>query len=98
MTFETQIQAMNTIVVRTFGSTVTVDGVVVPGDFLEPYEEVYLQGQSAAGTAPQIILETANVPASPVGKAVIAKTRNFTVREARPDGHGLTILLLTEVH
>jgi hypothetical protein len=89
-----QIEAVNTAALDTFGEPVTVDGTSVTGDFAQPWEQGFLGGVSAAASGPQLVLVDDDVPADPVGKTVTARGLNFTIAEARPDGYGLTLLLL----
>lgn len=94
----TALQARtNAAAVAVFGEAITLNGVLVRGDFCEPSDQVYLEGVSAIASTPQLIVVSGDVPASPVGKAVVARGRNFTVGDARPDGRGMTSLLLESV-
>lgn len=87
----------NAMAVQVFGGAVTLDGLSVTADFLEPSAEAHLEGVQAMTTDPQLIIVSADVPANPVGKLVVAGERNWVVAEAHPDGHGLTRLMLERV-
>jgi len=88
----------NNAALAAFGEDITLAGVAgVRGDFCEPVDQFELGGVSAVAGVPQVIVASAVVPASPVGKTVVARSRNFTVAEVRPDGRGFTTLLLEAV-
>lgn len=87
----------NTAALAAFGEAITLNGALVRGDFCEPSDQVYLDGVSAVANMPQVIVASGNVPASPVGKTVVARSRSFIVGDARPDGRGMTTLLLETV-
>lgn len=84
----------NAAALAAFGQTVTLNSVAVQGDFQEPFDRVQFDGAAAAAAAPQVTMQSADVPQSPVGKSVVVGTVTYTVTEAMPDGHGLTTLLL----
>lgn len=87
----------NAMAIQVFGGAVTLGGQPVTADFLEPSDEAHLEGVQAMTTNPQLLIVSADVPASPVGKLVQASGRNWTVAEAHPDGYGLTRLVLERV-
>lgn len=87
----------NAAVLAAFGEAITLNGVAVRGDFCEPSDLIHLEGVSATANKPQIVVASSDVPASPVGKAVVARSRNYTVGDATPDGRGLTMLMLEAV-
>lgn len=87
----------NAMAIQVFGGAVTLDGQPVTADFLEPSDEAHLEGVQAMTTNPQLLIVTADVPANPVGKLVVAGDRNWVVAESHPDGHGLTKLMLERV-
>jgi len=75
-------------------ATIVLDGVVVTGDFCEPSDQVYLDGVSAMATRPQVVVMDGDAPAEPVGKACTIGAVAWLVADARPDGHGMTVLYL----
>ena len=85
---------VNATALRRLGEDVLLDGVTVRADFAEPYAQAYMDGVSAEARAPQITLESTNVPASVSGKAVVARSTNYTVASHKPDGFGLSTLIL----
>lgn len=87
----------NTMAVRVFGDGVTVNGLPVTADFIEPTDEVFLEGVSGMSTAPQLIILTKDVPSAPVGKVVTFGTRSFRIAELAKDGFGLTRCMLEAV-
>lgn len=87
----------NAACLAAFGESVLLNGVTVQADYCEPSDEVYLQGVSAVANATQVVVASEWVPAHPVGKTVVARGRIFTVADARPDGRGLTTLMLEGV-
>jgi len=95
MTFlDTQIARVNTAVLARLGEPVTVNGQSVTGDFAQPWQQGFLEGVSASASQPQVVLADEDVPANPVGLSVVARGGTYTIAEARPDGYGLTTLLL----
>ena len=77
-----------------FGVVATLAGRSVRGIFDQP------TGTQLDMTAsePQFQLRTADVPAAIFGTTlVIPNEGSFTVREALPDGTGMSLLLLTRV-
>ena len=87
----------NAAALAAFGEAITLNGVVVQGDYCEPSDQVYLDGVSAISNVPQVLVQSSDVPANPVGKTVVARARTFTVGDARPDGRGITNLFLEAV-
>lgn len=94
MTWAALESRVNTAALAVFGEIVRVDGVDLQGDYHEPDEEIRAGDGSAIARVPRIIMQSASVPASPVGKAVIARSRNFTIADARHDGRGMAVLEL----
>ncbi len=94
MTWAALESRTNAAALVVFGETVRIDGVDLQGDYHEPDEEVRAGDGSAIARVPRIIVQSTNVPASPVGKPVIARSRNFTIADARHDGRGLAVLEL----
>lgn len=88
------MQRVNTIALARWGAPVSVNGTSVQADFCKPGVTGYLGGVSAEATAPQIILLTADVPANPRGKSVVVGADTYTIVEHKPDGFGLSTLLL----
>lgn len=85
---------VNSAALAVFGESVTVDGIDLTGDFHEPHEEVQLGEVSAVSGVPRIVMLSTLVPEAPVGLPVTARGRYFTIADARPDGRGLTVLML----
>ncbi len=73
----------------------TIDGV--EGVLVHFHDEYALGDVGQIGMAtsqPAIELPTAQVPASPYGKAVTVNAVDYTIAEHRPDGTGISVLLL----
>lgn len=81
---------LNTTALSRMGESLLLDGVAVQGDYVRPFSE---RGM-ASTTAPQAVVQDADVPANPVGMPVVADGTNFRVVEANPDGYGFTTLIL----
>lgn len=94
MSFAALQTRVNTTALRRLGEDVLLDGVTVRADFADPYAQAYLDGVSAEAKTPQITLESTNVPAAVDGKAVVARSTNYTVVGHKPDGFGLSTLML----
>lgn len=78
-----------------FAVAVTLDGVPLVGAI---FDNGYTLGGAGpvgvATTQPAITLPSANVPAEPVGKAVVYGGNTYTVTAHEPDGTGVSVLLL----
>ena len=85
---------LNAAALAVFGEAVSVDGTDVVADFHEPDEEVRFGDVSAIARVPRLVLLSADVPEQPVGKPVEARSRTFTIADARHDGRGMAILEL----
>jgi hypothetical protein len=94
MTWAALQTRLNTAALAVFGETVRVDGVDITADFHEPDESIDTGDGMVVCRVPRVVLQSANVPAAPVGKAVLARTRAFTIADARHDGRGMAILEL----
>ena len=77
-----------------FGESVVVDGQARQAEFHEPHEAVEVGEFSAVAAVPRIVMQSHLVPPAPVGKPVAVRYRNYRIADARPDGRGLTVLLL----
>lgn len=84
----------NTAALAVFGEAVTVHGTARTADFVEPSIEVDMGEVGAISREPRLVMLTAQVPATPVGKMVTARTRSFRIADVRDDGRGLSTLLL----
>ena len=76
-----------------FGQSGTLAGAPVRVIYSDPAETDL--GIRAAG--PQAEIPTAQVPAQSFGAQLVIPQGTFTVREALPDGTGMTLLLLQRV-
>jgi hypothetical protein len=85
---------VNTMAVQVFGDGVTVDGVSVTADFIEPSDEAFLEGVSGMTTAPQLIILTKDVPSAPVGKVVVHGVKSYRIAQIAQDGFGLSRCML----
>lgn len=94
MSFAALQTRVNTTALRRLGEDVLLDGVTVRADFAAPYAQSYLDGVSAEAKTPQITLASTSVPAAVDGKAVVARSTNYTVVGHKPDGFGLSTLML----
>jgi hypothetical protein len=80
------------VFVAEFGDAGTLAGQPVRGIFDQPAGAQL----GMAVTEPQFQLPSASVPASVFGAALVIPQGSFTVREALPDGTGMTLLLLSK--
>lgn len=97
MNWSTLEARTNAAALRVFGSAITVNAVALQGDFCEPGDTVYLDGAAAVASQPVAVILTSDVPANPTDKTVVADGRNWTIAEAKPDGRGMTNLMLEAV-
>lgn len=78
-----------------FGVDATLSGQPVRGIFDRQYALQSLGDAGISGAEPAFTLTSASVPAAIFGATlVIPGQGSFTVREAQPDGTGLTVLML----
>lgn len=77
-----------------FGVPATLGGTAVVG----VYDNGYTLGAAGmlgvASTQPTLTLPTAQVPADPVGQAVVVAGKSYLVAEHQPDGTGISRLFL----
>ena len=94
MSFAALQSRVNATALKRLGVDVLLDGVTVRADFAAPFAQGYMDGVSAEARAPQIVLDSASVPSSVDGKTVVAGGTTYTVVGHKPDGFGLSTLLL----
>ncbi len=94
MSFAALQARVNATALKRLGEDVLLDGITVRGDFAAPYAQAYMDGVSAEASAPQVTLASAHVPAGVHGKAVVARGTSYTVVSHKPDGFGLSTLIL----
>lgn len=95
MAFAVAQARCNTTVLQRFGVPVQLDGVTMQGDFTAAQKEHEVGGVGMSALDPMCTVADANVPAQPVGKALVANGVTYIVREVRADGLGLTVLTLS---
>lgn len=86
--------ACNANALRKFGGLVKLDGVDVLGDFTAALGEREVSGMLVSATEPMCIVLDSDVPANPVGKFLQVGTVVYTVRKAKADDMGFTVLSL----
>lgn len=77
-----------------FGQPATVGGQAVQGVFDNGYAVGAAGPFGMATTQPRLTCATAQVPANPVGQAVVVAGGSYVVAEHQPDGTGVSVLLL----
>jgi hypothetical protein len=80
-----------------FGQTATVGGAEVSVIFDAAFAQASVGPIGMASSQPMLTLATANVPANPVGTAVVVGAANYTVGAHEPDGTGISRLMLEAV-
>lgn len=80
-----------------YGTQATLGAVEVEGDFVEPSDQINFDGVSAMANVPQFVLLSSLVPAQVVGLGLLVAGRSFSVGQSKPDGLGITTLLLEPV-
>ena len=71
-----------------------LDGLAVTGLFDDGYALADVGAVGMASSAPAFTMPTESVPADVLGKAFVRGGDTYTVVEHRPDGAGLSVLLL----
>ncbi len=79
-----------------FGDDGTLAGQPVRGIYDAPFTVAALGGAGMLATEPTYRLASASVPANVFNAALVIPQGSFTVREAHPDGTGLTTLVLSK--
>lgn len=83
-------------------ATAVLEGALVSGVYDSAYTvaDAIGQGVGMSAAQPQFMLLTSQVPPCPVGKALVFTDRpdlpNYRVAEHRPDGTGMSTLILEE--
>jgi hypothetical protein len=77
-----------------FGQTVTVGGVSVSAIFVAAYSLGSVGPIGMASAQPMLTLPTTQVPANPVGTAVVVGSTNYTIGAHEPNGTGISRLML----
>lgn len=77
-----------------FAQLATVGGVAVGVIFDNGYALGNVGMLGMASSQPSITLKTSDVPASPVGTAVLIGAASYLVAAHEPDGTGISVLLL----
>jgi hypothetical protein len=77
-----------------FGQTATVGGASVSAIFDSGYALGSVGPIGMASSQPMLTLATANVPANPVGTAVVVGAVSYTIGALEPDGTGISRLML----
>lgn len=77
-----------------FAQLVTVNSVSVKAIFNNSYAAGSVGLLGMAGSQPALEIKTADVPASPLGMAVVVNGTNYLVAAHEPDGTGMSVLLL----
>ncbi|MDP3651052.1 MAG: hypothetical protein Q8R67_05145 [Rhodoferax sp.] len=87
----------NAVFARLSNAVATVNGVTASAIFDNGYSAGNLGGMAMASTQPTLALETADVPASPVGLSAVVGGVSYTIAEHQPDGTGVSTLFLERV-
>jgi hypothetical protein len=77
-----------------FATTCTLNGATVAAIFDAAYAQGSVGTYGMASSQPVLTLATADVPATPVGAAVVVGAASYMVAEHQPDGTGISRLLL----
>lgn len=76
-----------------FGVDATVDGISVEGIF----DAEYVESLEVEETAPALLCKTSLISTAAHGDTVVIAGVNYTVKGIKPDGTGLTLLILRTV-
>ena len=80
-----------------FATAVTLSGVPVSAIFDNDYALAAVGDFGMAGSAPVLTLASSAVPADWLGAAAVVNGKNFAVSEHKPDGTGISLLILVAV-
>lgn len=79
-----------------FGEAATLGGQAVRGIFDNGHQAATVGALGMAATQPVFTMPSADVPPAPVGSVLVVRGAPYTVVEHRPDGTGVSELLLEE--
>lgn len=85
-----------TVFFADFGDNGTLAGQPVRGIYDAPFAVESMGAAGVLATEPSFRLASSSVPGNIFGAALVIPQGSFTVREAHPDGTGLTTLLLSK--
>ena len=77
-----------------FATSVTLAGATVQAIFDAGYEIGSVGSVDMSSAQPMLTLATASVPVDPIGAAAVVGGSNYSVVEHRPDGTGVSQLML----
>lgn len=93
MSFATLQSRVNTAVMaKLLTDAATLDGVAVTGKFDNAYTDPF----GFAGSSPALTCLSADVSTAAQGTAVVVNSVSYTVAAIKPDGTGMTVLVLQE--
>jgi hypothetical protein len=78
-----------------FADEATLDGQSVRGIFDAAYH-LREAGEDVGVTVPAFTLPSTEVPANPVGLALVVRSTAYAIVEPMPDGTGITVLRMRE--
>jgi len=95
MAFIDLANRVNTIAISRLGDgAATLNGQSVPGVFDASYSEGTVGHIGMASSSPVFVLADTHVPAQVEGMPLVYQGQNFTVVAHKPDGTGMSILVL----
>lgn len=80
-----------------FAEPVVVNGIQVSAIFDDGYAQGGVGVVGMGSSEPCLTMATADVPASPVGKSVVARGASYQVAAHEPDGTGVSKVLLEKL-
>lgn len=96
MSFAALQDRLNAVALRRFGVQHMLDGQTVLGDFVAPGKRFTVSDVVFEADQPMLVVADGEMPADPVGKLAVCENVTYTVMDARPDGHGLSVLYLQQ--
>lgn len=94
MAFAALQSRLNVTALKRFGAQHSLGGLPVQGDFVRPGKKFTIGGVDMMSAQPLLVVADSEVPADSVGKAAICEGVTYEVMDAKPDGHGLTVVYL----
>jgi hypothetical protein len=93
MTFATLKSRVNdAMVAKLLTDAATLNGAAITGKF----DNAYTDPLGFSGSSPALTCASADVSAAAQGMAVVVDAVNYTIAAIKPDGTGMTVLVLQE--
>ena len=96
--FDDEVVAANLILITEFGVPVTISPPLAPDyDITAVFDNEYEDPLNVESTSPALTCQTVDLASPAHGDALVVSGNSYTVRSVKPDGTGITVLILEAV-